>query len=208
MGDGGVRIWMFCKAGRLLVATAWCRDKGKKQPTQLVMLCSKLWSRLLNSTHHSRNPYNWWGKLHPMAEAHRLNQCPAAFWVPVDMGAPQPALRELVAKTEFNLHKHKICSPVSRETTWTETFNLTSAGTPLTLLLAELCWFCLTGGFEKCLNLPVKAIFDIVLFYQHGLDGWGSSQLIYTNTSFSSRENRKQAGERRETIIWKDVTVL
>lgn len=33
----------------------------------------------------------------------------------MDTGLPQPAPGELVAKTEFNLRKHEICSLVSSE---------------------------------------------------------------------------------------------
>lgn len=51
-----------------------------------------------------------------MADTPCLNQCASAIQVPVDTGSPQPVPGELVAKIEFNLRKHKICSLASSET--------------------------------------------------------------------------------------------
>lgn len=59
---------------------------------------------------------NWRERLHPMADTPCLNQCTSAIRVHVDTGSPRPAPGELVAKVEFNLRKHKICSLVSSET--------------------------------------------------------------------------------------------
>lgn len=91
---GGVRIWMFCRAGRLVVAVAWYGE----QRQEVTYITSNVVSTTLITTSLTLRiileiTKNWRKRLHPMAEAWCLNQYTSAIGVHVDTGSPPPAFR-------------------------------------------------------------------------------------------------------------------
>lgn len=109
---------MFLQAKRLVITEA---QYGEQRQEAIHVIISNIVFKTLIATSLTLNvileiTINWWKRLHPVADTPHLNQCTFAIQVLVDTGSAQPALTELVAKIEFNLHKRKICSRVSSET--------------------------------------------------------------------------------------------